>query len=140
MVTAETIARIRSKEQAKNDQGVELSDCILVLRLVSAILLICTYNLQQELKMASSTLTIRIDDDLKRQASEVADYYGLDLSSVTRAFYKQMVNTHRIPLTFAPEEPNAESLEAINEGNEFLTSGKKGRFANGGDLISAAMA
>ena len=49
--------------------------------------------------MSSSTLTIRIDDDLKRGASEVADYYGLDLSSVTRAFYKQMVNTRRIPLT-----------------------------------------
>lgn len=76
--------------------------------------------------MASSTLTIRVDDDLKREAAEVADYYGLDLSSVTRAFFKQMVNTHRIPLTFAPEEPNAESLEAIREGDAFLKSGKKG--------------
>ena len=56
--------------------------------------------------MASATLTIRVDDDLKREASEVAGYYGLDLSSVTRAFYKQMENTRRIPLTFAPEEPN----------------------------------
>lgn len=89
--------------------------------------------------MSSSTLTIRIDDDLKRGASEVADYYGLDLSSVTRAFYKQMVNTQCIPLTFAPEEPNAESLEAIHEGDVFLTSGKEGRFTNGADLIAAAM-
>lgn len=90
--------------------------------------------------MASSTLTIRVDDDLKREAAEVADYYGLDLSSVTRAFFKQMVNTHRIPLTFAPEEPSAESLEAIREGDTFLASGKKGRFDNGADLIAAAMA
>lgn len=89
--------------------------------------------------MASTTLTIRVDDDLKREAAEVADYYGLDLSSVTRAFYKQMVNTRRIPLTFAPEEPNVESLEAIHEGDEFLASGKKGRFTNGSDLIAAAM-
>lgn len=90
--------------------------------------------------MASSTLTIRIDDDLKREASEVADYYGLDLSSVTRALYKQMVNTRRIPLTFAPEEPNAESLEAIREGDAFLASDKAGRFTSGADLIAAAMA
>lgn len=90
--------------------------------------------------MASSTLTIRIDEDLKRDASEVADYYGLDLSSVTRAFCKQMVNTRRIiPLTFAPEEPNAESLEAIREGDAFLSSGKEGRYDNGADLIAAAM-
>ena len=86
--------------------------------------------------MSSSTLTIRIDDDLKRGASEVADYYGLDLSSVTRAFYKQMVNTRRIPLTFAPDEPSIESLE----GDAFLSSGEKGRFDNAADLIAAAMA
>lgn len=36
--------------------------------------------------MATLTLTIRVDDDLKRATSEVADYYGLDLFSVTRAF------------------------------------------------------
>lgn len=90
--------------------------------------------------MATSSLTIRIDDDLKREASEVADYYGLDLSSVTRAFYKQMVNTRRIPLTFAPEEPNSESLEALREGDAFLSSGKKGRFDSGADLIAAALA
>lgn len=89
--------------------------------------------------MTTATLTIRIDNDLKREASEVADYYGLDLSSVTRAFYKQMVNTRRIPLTFAPEEPNEESLEAITEGDAFLASGKKGRFTSGADLIAEAM-
>ncbi len=41
--------------------------------------------------------------------------------------------------SFAPEEPNAESLEAIREGDAFLASGKKGRFTNGSDLIAAAM-
>ncbi len=89
--------------------------------------------------MAASTLTIRVDEDLKREAAEVASYYGLDLSSVTRAFYKQMVNTHRIPLTFAPEEPNDESLAAIAEGDRFLSSEKTGRFTNVHDPIEAAM-
>ena len=45
-----------------------------------------------------------------------------------------------IPLSLAPEEPNAESVEAIHEGDAFLASGKKGRFANGADLIALAMA
>lgn len=89
--------------------------------------------------MATSTLTIRVDEGLKRKAAEVADYYGLDLSSVTRALYKQMVNTRRIPLTFAPEEPNDESLAAIDEGNRFLASGTEGRFTRGHDLIQTAM-
>ena len=89
--------------------------------------------------MDVTTFTIRLDSDLKREASDVAAYYGLDLSSVTRAFYKQMVNTGRIPLTFVPEEPSAESIEAIAEGDACLASGKPGRFSCGSDLIDAAM-
>lgn len=89
--------------------------------------------------MAASTLTIRIDEDLKRGAAEVAEYYGLDLSSVTRAFYKQMVNTKSIPLTFEPGEPNEESLEAIAEGDAFLSSGRPGRFSDARSLVAAAV-
>lgn len=89
--------------------------------------------------MSASTLTIRMDDNLKRSAADVAEYYGLDLSSVVRAVFKQMVNTGRIPLTFAPEEPNDESRNAAAEADNFITSGKAGRFANGHDLIEAAM-
>lgn len=89
--------------------------------------------------MGTSTITIRLDDELKREASEVAAQYGLELPSVTRSFYQQMVSTHGIPLALVPEEPSAESLEAIAEGNDFLASGKPGRFTNGHDLIEAAM-
>ena len=54
--------------------------------------------------------------------------------------YAACVNTRHTPLTFAPEEPNAESLEAIREGDAFLSAGKEDRFTNGTDLIAAAMA
>lgn len=89
--------------------------------------------------MSASTLTIRMDDELKRSAADVAEYYGLDLSSVVRAVFKQMVNTGRIPLTFAPEEPNGESLNAAAEADSFMASGKTRRFTNGHDLLEAAM-
>lgn len=39
-----------------------------------------------------------------------------------------------------PGEPNSGSLEAIREGDVFLASGECGRFANGTDLVAAAMA
>lgn len=39
-----------------------------------------------------------------------------------------------------PGEPNSGSLEAIREGDAFLASGECGRFANGTDLVAAAMA
>lgn len=94
----------------------------------------------EEFTMATTALTIRIDSELKREAAEIADYCGLDLSTVTRAFYKQMVNTRRIPLTFAPEEPNEETLRAIAEGEKILAQGGTGRsFASGRALIDAAL-
>lgn len=89
--------------------------------------------------MSASTLTIRMDDELKRSAADVAEYYGLDLSSVVRAVFKQMVNTGRIPLTLAPEEPDAESRNAAVEADSFMASGRAGRFASGHDLLEAAM-
>lgn len=89
--------------------------------------------------MASASLTIRIDESLKREASLVAEYYGFDLSSVTRAFYKQMVRERSIPLNLGSYEPNEESLEAIRETEEFLASGKQGRFSDARSLIEAAL-
>ena len=44
------------------------------------------------------TLTLRLDDNMKAGASEVAEYYGLDLGSVPRAFYSQLSREHAIPL------------------------------------------
>ena len=72
--------------------------------------------------MSASTLTMRIDSDLKRGASEVAEFYGLDLSSVTRAFYTQMVRDHAIPidLGYSSEIPNAETIAAMKEAEYMM--------------------
>ena len=44
--------------------------------------------------------SIRCDDTLGSQAAAVAAEYGLDLSTATRAFWKEMVRTQSIPLDF----------------------------------------
>ena len=41
--------------------------------------------------MAASSVTIRVDSNTKKEASHIAEHFGFDLSSVTRAFYKQMI-------------------------------------------------
>ena len=78
----------------------------------------------------TSTLAIRIDDDLKRAALGWLITTASPSPRQVRAFCKQMTRTCRIPLTFASEGPNAEIIEAICEGDAFLTSGK-GHFAGG---------
>lgn len=85
-----------------------------------------------------ATLTLRLKDDLKAEASAVAEYYGFDLSSVTRAFYTQMVREHAIPLDLRSNEPNEESLRAIRETNEMIASGDYATYADAASLLDAA--
>jgi len=90
--------------------------------------------------MAASTLTIRLDSNLKKEATRIVEHYGLDLSTVTRAFYTQIVNTNAIPLSFDYEQPNDESLGAIREMEEMIRGKSEGTYSTGHDLIQAAMA
>ena len=56
--------------------------------------------------MAASTLTIRLDSNLKDEASRVVEHYGLDISTAMRAFLTQIVNTNAIPLSLDYAQPN----------------------------------
>lgn len=86
-----------------------------------------------------TTMTIRCEEKDKIAAQQVAEYYGFDLSSVTRAFWKQMGRTHRIPLDLGNEEPNDESLEAIRETEELIARGSTGRsYSSGRELLDVA--
>ncbi len=86
-----------------------------------------------------ATMTIRCNDADKIAAAEVAEYYGFDLSSVTRAFWKQMARTKKIPLDLGYEEPNEESLKSIQEAREILANGNAEQtFNSGRSLLDAA--
>ena len=90
--------------------------------------------------MASSSLTIRLDSELKNEASRVVEHYGLDLSSAIRAFFTQIVNTNSIPLSFDYERPNDESLIAIRETEQMIAEGSGEAYATGRELLEAALA
>lgn len=90
--------------------------------------------------MSASSVTIRVDSDVKESASRIAEHFGFDLSSVTRAFYLQMIRENRIPLNLSDPEPNAESLEAIRETDEMISTGVGASYASGRELIEAALA
>lgn len=90
--------------------------------------------------MSASSVTIRVDSDIKDGASRIAEYFGFDLSSVTRAFYLQMIRENRIPLNLSVLEPNEESLKSIQEAEEILAGGGTGKsYSSGRELIEAAL-
>jgi DNA-damage-inducible protein J len=76
--------------------------------------------------MAMTSVTVRVDEATKKEAAEIAEDFGFDLSSITRAFYKQIVREGRIPLNLSYGEPNKDSLEAIKEAQELIASGHPG--------------
>ena len=76
--------------------------------------------------MATASVTIRVDDATKAAATAIAEDFGFDLSSVTRAFYRQMVRENRIPLNLEYPKPNAESAESIKDADAIITEGGVG--------------
>lgn len=83
---------------------------------------------------------IRVDEDIRDEASAVARSYGLDLASATRAFWAQMARTGNIPLTFTSDQPNEASLQAIREAEEMKRTGSGVAYDSGRALVEAALA
>lgn len=81
-------------------------------------------------------VTVRVDKETKKAASAIGEDFGFDLSSVTRAFYKQMIRENRIPLNLSYEEPNEESLKALREAKEMEAAGTQ-RFSNAEEMFDS---
>ena len=61
----------------------------------------------------NSSLTIRIDENIKQLAAQNAKQLGLDLSTVVRMLLQQLAAKPALPQGLL--EPNAETLQAIYE-------------------------
>lgn len=86
--------------------------------------------------MSATSVTVRVDEATKRAASQIAEDFGFDLSSVTRAFYKQMVREHRIPLSLEYPLPNAESQDSIRDA-EAIIEKNDGGYSSVDEMFSA---
>lgn len=83
-----------------------------------------------------SSVTIRVDEETKEQAGRIAADFGFDLSSVTRAFYRQIVRENRIPLNLSYGQPNDASIESLEEAKRILASGQA-RFENAEEVFES---
>lgn len=86
-----------------------------------------------------STVTIRIDDATKRDVSNIAKDFGLDISTITRAFYKQIQREHRIPLNLGYEVPNKKTLKAMKESRKLAYDKNVKGYTNMDDLKEALL-
>lgn len=65
--------------------------------------------------MATTNITMRIDEDLKSQLQELVSNLGMDMTTFFTMSAKQAVREQRIPFAISMDVPNAGTKEAIEE-------------------------
>ncbi len=70
--------------------------------------------------MTKSTLSIRMDRDLKKQFRELCEDMGMTMTEAFTIFAEKSVREYRIPFEIVAEIPNKETAEAMNEGDDIL--------------------
>ena len=68
--------------------------------------------------MATTNITIRMDEELKKQAEELFSDLGLNMTTAFHIFLKQAVREQQIPFMVSRRVPNKETLEAIEKIEE----------------------
>ena len=67
--------------------------------------------------MSTTNLNIRIDADLKKQAEQIFNELGLNMSTALTVFLRQTVRSNGIPFDLRLEAPNEETRAAMNDVN-----------------------
>lgn len=65
--------------------------------------------------MANINITVRMDEEIKRQADDLFSDLGMSLSGAITVFIKQCIRQQAIPFRIARDIPNRDTLEAIEE-------------------------
>ena len=68
--------------------------------------------------MAKVSTNISLDADLKRQSQELLSDLGLDLTTAITIFLRQTVREQGIPFKISRDQPNAETMAAMEEYEE----------------------
>jgi len=81
----------------------------------------------------TSMLHIRVDDDIKVQATQALTSMGMSVSDAVRLFLRRVVLDQSFPLEL--KVPNAETRAAMEESRAIMAR-KRIRFANSDELFA----
>lgn len=71
-----------------------------------------------------SQIAVRVDDQLKKEATEIFNELGLDMSTAVKLFLKQSVLTKSIPFKLALDEYSKEEVEQVKKDIQKLVKEK----------------
>ena len=79
----------------------------------------------------SSTITVRVEDKVKKESSDIFKEVGMDMSTAINVFLKQAIRSNGIPFPVSADVPNATTLEAIRDAEK----GKMASFSSIDELM-----
>jgi DNA-damage-inducible protein J len=82
----------------------------------------------------TSMLHIRVDDDIKEQATQALTAMGLSMSDAVRLFLRRVVADQAFPLEL--KVPNAETRAAMEESRVMMASRRQARFATADEMFA----
>ena len=71
-----------------------------------------------------SQIAVRVDDDLKKEATAIFNELGLDMSTAVKLFLKQSVLTKSIPFKLALDEYSKDEVEPAKKDIQRLVNEK----------------
>ena len=77
--------------------------------------------------MASVNVSVRMDENLKKQFEAFCEDVGLTMSSAITVFAKKTVTENRIPFEIGRDVPNEETVQAIAEAKRMLADPSIGK-------------
>jgi DNA-damage-inducible protein J len=83
--------------------------------------------------MATSMVHIRVDDEIKAQATETLAAMGLSVSDAVRLFLRRVIADQALP--FEIKVPNAKTRAAMAEADEMVRT-RRARFATADELFA----
>jgi DNA-damage-inducible protein J len=65
--------------------------------------------------MAQTNVTFRMDEDLKKQAEQLFNEFGMNMTTAFTIFTKAVVRQGKIPFEIAVDVPNTETIQAMED-------------------------
>ena len=82
-----------------------------------------------------ANISVRVEDNVKKQAEQILSHLGLSLSSATNMFLHQIIQHNGIPFPVELETPNATTIAAMEEAEKIAHNPNTKRFSSVDELF-----
>lgn len=84
----------------------------------------------------TTNLTIRIDKELKEKAEQLFSELGMNMTTAFNIFIRQAVRQGKIPFEISLNNPNVETIAAMEEANKISRDPNAKRYSSFEELVA----